>query len=38
MNGTHPITEEEAIKFAAIQSQVKFGNFVESTFKSGFLE
>ena len=38
LNGTHPINEDEAIKFAAIQSQLKFGNFVESTFKSGFLE
>lgn len=37
LNGTHPINEEEAIKFAAIQCQIKFGNYVDS-YKSGFLE
>jgi talin len=38
INGTHPITEEEAIKFAAIQCQVKYGDFNESIHKSGCLE
>ena len=38
INGTHPITEEEAIKFAAIQCQVKYGDFSETTLKSGCLE
>lgn len=38
INGTHPISEEEAIKFAAIQCQVKFHDFDASIHKSGFLE
>jgi talin len=38
LNGTHPITEEEAIKFAALQCQVKYGDFNETTHKSGCLE
>ncbi|CAF0748960.1 unnamed protein product [Brachionus calyciflorus] len=29
INGTHPITEEEAIKFAAFQCQIKNGDYVE---------
>lgn len=39
LNGTHPINEEMAIKFAAIQCQVRFGNHNEATHsKSGCLE
>jgi talin len=38
INGTHPIKEEEAIRFSAIQCQVEFGDYNESNHKSGFLE
>ncbi len=38
LNGTHPINEEEAIKFAAIQYQVKFGDHSEPTHRPGCLE
>jgi talin len=38
LNGTHPISEEEAIKFAAIQCQVKYGDFNEKFHRSGCLE
>ncbi len=38
LNGTHPINENEAVKFAAIQYQVNFGDHVELTHKNGCLE
>jgi hypothetical protein len=38
INGSHPISEEEAIKFAAIQCQVKFGDYNEAVHRSGCLK
>ena len=38
LNSTHPVTQEDAIMFAAYQAQVQFGDHRESTHKPGFLE
>ena len=38
LNGTHPVTHEEAIQLAGLQCQIQFGNFVEGKHKPGFLE
>ena len=38
LNATHPVTQEDAITFAAFQVQVQFGDHRESTHKPGFLE
>ncbi|XP_071140342.1 talin-1-like isoform X1 [Mytilus edulis] len=38
LNGTHPVTQDEAIQLAGFQCQIQFGSFVEGKHKSGFLE
>ena len=38
LNATHPVTQEDAVTFAAFQAQVQFGDYRESTHKPGFLE
>jgi len=38
LKGAHPVNQEEAIKFAAYQCQIQFGDHVDSKHKSGFLE
>lgn len=38
LDGTHPVTQEEAIQFAGIQCQIQFGDHIENKHKSGFLE
>ncbi|ESO89699.1 hypothetical protein LOTGIDRAFT_218488 [Lottia gigantea] len=38
LNGTHPVSLEEAIMFGGIQCQVQFGDHVDSKHKSGFLD
>ncbi|VDL91083.1 unnamed protein product [Schistocephalus solidus] len=38
MNGTHPVTLDEAVYLAAIQCQVELGNYNPEKFKSGFLD
>ncbi|KAK3096284.1 hypothetical protein FSP39_025308 [Pinctada imbricata] len=38
LNGTHPVTQEEAIQFAGIQCQIQFGDHVDNKHKPGFLE
>ncbi|KAL8568329.1 hypothetical protein ACOMHN_040902 [Nucella lapillus] len=38
LNGTHPVSIEEAILFAGLQCQVQFGDHVESKHRPGFLD
>ncbi|XP_047132289.1 talin-2 isoform X2 [Hydra vulgaris] len=38
LNGTHPCTIDEAIKFAAYQIQIQHGDFDESRYKSGYID
>jgi hypothetical protein len=38
LDGTHPVTLEEAISLAGIQSHIQFGDYNENKHKSGFLE
>uniref|UniRef100_A0A0X3PHC1 Talin-1 n=1 Tax=Schistocephalus solidus TaxID=70667 RepID=A0A0X3PHC1_SCHSO len=38
LNGTHPVTLDEAVYLAAIQCQVELGNYNPEKFKSGFLD
>jgi len=38
LEGTHPVPEAEAIKFAALQCQVQFGDHREQSHKTGLLE
>ncbi|XP_064596457.1 talin-1-like [Liolophura sinensis] len=38
LNGTHPVTQDEAIMFGGIQCQIQFGDHVEHKHKPGFLE
>jgi len=38
LKGAHPVNQEEAIKFAAYQCQIQFGDHNASKHKSGFLE
>ncbi|XP_070178806.1 talin-1-like [Littorina saxatilis] len=38
LNGTHPVSIEEAITFAGLQCQVQFGDHVESKHRPGFLD
>ncbi|XP_055873161.1 talin-1 isoform X5 [Biomphalaria glabrata] len=38
LNGTHPVSMEEAIQFGGLQCQVQFGDHVESKHKPGFLD
>lgn len=38
INGTHPVTVDEALQFAGLQCQVQFGDFIESKHRPGFLD
>ncbi|XP_058805664.1 talin-2 isoform X2 [Phymastichus coffea] len=38
LDGTHPITQEQANIFAGIQCQIQFGDYKEEKHKSGFLD
>ncbi|CDS39815.1 talin [Echinococcus multilocularis] len=38
LNGTHPVTLEEAVTLAALQCQVELGNFNPNKFRSGYLD
>ncbi|CAF0901956.1 unnamed protein product [Adineta ricciae] len=38
LDGTHPVTYEEAVQFAGLQSQIQFGNYQESKHKPNVLE
>ncbi|KAH9517843.1 Talin-1 [Dermatophagoides farinae] len=38
INGTHPVTMEQACEFAGIQCQIDHGDYVETKHKSGFLD
>ncbi|KAA0200427.1 Talin [Fasciolopsis buskii] len=38
LKGTHPVSLEEAIRLAAIQCQVQFGDYVPEKFKPNFLD
>lgn len=38
LDGTHPITQDNACEFAGIQCQIQFGDHVETKHKTGFLE
>lgn len=38
IQGTHPVTIDQACQFAGIQCQIQYGNYEESKHKSGFLE
>ncbi|KAK7491087.1 hypothetical protein BaRGS_00017651, partial [Batillaria attramentaria] len=38
LNGTHPVSIEEAITFAGLQCQVQFGDHVDSKHRPGFLD
>ncbi|UJR28105.1 hypothetical protein I4U23_009360 [Adineta vaga] len=38
LDGTHPVTYDEAIQFAGLQSQIQFGNYQESKHKPNVLE
>ncbi|XP_076439084.1 talin-1-like isoform X2 [Babylonia areolata] len=38
LNGTHPVSIDEAILFAGLQCQVQFGDHVESKHRPGFLD
>ncbi|XP_069174235.1 talin-2 isoform X3 [Procambarus clarkii] len=38
IDGTHPVTLERACRFAGIQCQIQFGDYVEAKHKTGFLD
>ncbi|XP_022836614.1 talin-2-like [Spodoptera litura] len=38
LNGTHPVTEQQAVQFAGIQCQVQLGDYQEKKHKPGFIE
>lgn len=38
INGTHPVTVDQASQFAGMQCQIQFGDHVETKHKPGFLE
>ncbi|CAF0836753.1 unnamed protein product, partial [Didymodactylos carnosus] len=38
IDGTHPVTFEEAIQFAGLQCQIQFGDYNESKHKPGILD
>ncbi len=38
LNGTHPVTLEEAVTLAAMQCQVELGNYSPEKFRPGYLE
>ncbi|EEB19421.1 Talin-2, putative [Pediculus humanus corporis] len=38
LHGKHPVTQEKACEFAGIQSQIQFGDHIESKHRPGFLD
>lgn len=38
IKGAHPVTEQQAIQFAALQCQIQFGDHNEKKHKPGFIE
>ena len=38
MEGTHPVSRQEAIQLAALQLQADFGNQEEGRFEKGFVK
>ncbi|OUC46428.1 FERM central domain protein, partial [Trichinella nativa] len=38
LDGTHPVTKDEAVQFASFQCQIQFGDYVEAKHRQGFLE
>ncbi|VDM32021.1 unnamed protein product [Hydatigera taeniaeformis] len=38
LNGTHPVTLEEAVTLAALQCQVELGNYSPNKFRPGYLD
>ncbi len=38
IDGTHPVTYDEAIQFAGLQCQIQFGDYEESKHKPGIIE
>jgi hypothetical protein len=38
LDGTHPVTYDEAIQFAGLQSQIQYGDYQESKHKPNILE
>uniref|UniRef100_A0A0K2U6E5 Talin-2 n=1 Tax=Lepeophtheirus salmonis TaxID=72036 RepID=A0A0K2U6E5_LEPSM len=38
LDGTHPVTQNVAEEFAALQFQIQFGDYKESTHKSGIID
>ncbi|KAG7155036.1 Talin-2-like, partial [Homarus americanus] len=38
IDGTHPVTLDRACRFAGIQCQIQFGDYVEAKHKAGFLD
>ncbi|VDK38281.1 unnamed protein product [Taenia asiatica] len=38
LNGTHPVTLEEAVTLAALQCQVELGNYSPNKFRNGYLD
>jgi len=38
IDGTHPVTSDEAIQFSGLQCQIQFGDYDESKHKPGIIE
>ena len=38
LNGTHPVRQDDAVNFAALQVQIQFGDHRDTTHQPGFLE
>ncbi|KRZ04679.1 Talin-1 [Trichinella zimbabwensis] len=38
LDGTHPVTKDEAVQFASLQCQIQFGDYVEAKHRQGFLD
>ena len=38
LDGTHPVRMEDAVQFAALQSQIQFGDHRDATHRPGILE
>lgn len=38
LDGTHPVTYDESVQFAGLQSQIQFGDYQESKHKPNILE
>ena len=38
VDGTHPVTMDDATQFAGMQCQIQYGDYNEAKHRSGFLE